>query len=277
MYPDSRPPPEASRAEPQSAGLRRDLDILEALASDEAVVHDGLGVVRVAEVTGRARSQVSRGLAAMEREGVVERDTARGAYRLGWRLFSLVGRTAQNRLLRTAEAHMRELAAALTETVHLCVLRGPTVLTLLSLSVAHGFRAHGWEGVGVPAPQTSAGRVLLADAGIDDMRSRFRDGVPPAPPGVRSTVQSLEDLYARVLAARESGWAGVDEEFERGLAGVSAPVRDAHGRVVAALNISAPRRRLVDGLTAAGQRTAHAASALSEELGWHTAARPRPA
>jgi IclR family transcriptional regulator, KDG regulon repressor len=251
-----------------SAGLRRDLALLDALATDEALATDGLGVVQVAEATGRARSQVSRALRAMEAEGVVERDPATARYRLGWRLFALVGRTAQNRLVRCAEPRMRGLATSLGETVHLCVLRDASVLTVLSVSVAHGFRAHGWEGVGVPAPRTSAGRVLLADADLAALRARLPDPLPPAPPGVRSAVVTVADLHAVVAAAREDGWAGVDEEFERGLAGVSAPVREARGRVVAALNVSAPRDRLATRLDDAGGRTARAAASLSADLGW---------
>jgi IclR family transcriptional regulator, KDG regulon repressor len=42
-----------------SAGLRRDLDLLEQLTGEEALRRGGLGVARLAELTGWQKSQVS--------------------------------------------------------------------------------------------------------------------------------------------------------------------------------------------------------------------------
>ncbi|SEF20136.1 DNA-binding transcriptional regulator, IclR family [Amycolatopsis pretoriensis] len=242
-------------------GLRRDLDLLEALASPEAQRAGGLGVVRLAQLTGREKSQVSRALKALAEEGVVERDPDTLSYRLGRRLFSLVARTVDDRLVRVAEPVMRELSAELEETIHLCVLRGQEVLTVLSVS-GHSFRAPGWEGRGVPAHCTSAGRVLLLDASPDDLYVRF-----PGP----SEADTLPRLWAKIGEARRDGYARVHEEFEPGLVGVSAPVRDFRGRVVAALNVSAPAGRLGARLDAAGRITARAAAEVSAHLGWEPA------
>ncbi|MEU0462874.1 MULTISPECIES: IclR family transcriptional regulator [Amycolatopsis] len=257
----------------QGHGLRRDIDLLEALASEEAQHAGGLGVVRLAHLVGREKSQVSRALKALAEEGIVERDPDTLEYRLGWRLFSLVARTVEDRLLRAAEPAMRSLSGELEETVHLCVLRDNQVLTLLSVS-GHSFRVQGWEGRGVPAPCTSAGRVLLQDATPDDLYVRFGlradlgDGCP------RSEVRTLPDLWSRIQRGKRDGYAAVREEFEEDLVGVSAPVRDFRGRVVAALNVSAPKDRFGARLDEAGRITARAAGAVSEQLGWRT--RPVP-
>jgi DNA-binding IclR family transcriptional regulator len=242
---------------PRGHGLRRDIDLLEALASDEAQSTGGLGVIRLAQLVGREKSQISRALKALAAEGIVERDPDTLEYRLGWRLFSLVARTSQSRLVRVAEPVMHGLSADLEETSHLCVLSDRDVLTLLSIS-GHSFRVHGWEGRGVPAWQTSAGRVLLADATPDELYVRFGTaGEMPVP-----------ELWTLIQDAKRQGYARVSEEFEAGLVGVSAPVRDFRGRVVAALNISAPQSRLGDRLDEAGRTTARAAVRVSALLGW---------
>ncbi|MFJ9542740.1 IclR family transcriptional regulator [Streptomyces sp. NPDC101225] len=238
-------------------GLRRDIDLLEALASDEAQNAGGLGVVRIAQLVGREKTQISRALKALAVEGIVERDPDTLEYRLGWRLFSLVARTSENRLVRMAEPVMHALSADLEETSHLCVLRDREVLTLLSVS-GHSFRVHGWEGRGVPAWQTSAGRVLLADATPDELYVRF---------GTASEMP-VPELWARIQEVRRVGHAQVSEEFEPGLVGVSAPIRDFRGRVVAAINISAPKARLGERLADAGRATFAAASRVSWLLGW---------
>src|SRR5882757_1875417 len=118
----------------QGHGLRRDIELLEALGSAEAQRAGGLGVVRLSQLVGREKSQVSRALRALADEGVVERDPDTLEYRLGWRLFSLVARTVENRLVQAAEPVMHALSAELEETCHLCVLTGGEVLTLLSVS-----------------------------------------------------------------------------------------------------------------------------------------------
>ncbi|MDF3294116.1 IclR family transcriptional regulator [Streptomyces silvisoli] len=260
------------RARQLGHGLRRDIELLEALASAEAQERGGLGVVRLARLTGREKSQVSRALKALADEDIVERDPDTLEYRLGWRLFSLVARTSENRLVRAAEPVMHTLSADLEETTHLCVLRGNEVLTLLSVS-GHDFRLHGWEGRGVPAARTSAGRVLLMDGTPDELYLRLGGGdLADGFPG--STVHAVQDVWQRVQEARRDGYAQVSEEFEPGLVGVSAPIRDFRGRVVAALNISAPYDRMDGSLPAAGRATALAAERVSAQLGWEP--RPRP-
>ncbi|OZM74335.1 IclR family transcriptional regulator [Amycolatopsis antarctica] len=254
-------------------GLRRDIELLEALASAEAQRAGGLGVVRIAELVGRDKSQVSRVLRALADEGIVERDPDTLEYRLGWRLFSLVSRTVESRLLRVAEPVMRDLSAGLEETVHLCVLRDTQVLTLLSVS-GHSFRVHGWEGRGVPVACTSAGRVLLLDATPDELYVRFGPETDLGAACAASRVRSLPELWARVREGERDGYATVREEFEAGLVGVSAPVRDFRGRVIAALNVSAPRGRLGHRLAAAGEAARTAAAAVSAQLGWDTAPPP---
>lgn len=160
---------------------------------------------------------------------------------------------------------MHALSAELEETSHLCVLRDQEVLTLLSVS-GHSFRVHGWEGRGVPAQCTSAGRVLLLDASPDELYVRF--------PSLDTEVLTLPQLWARIQECRRDGYARVHEEFEAGLAGVSAPVRDFRGRVVAALNISAPASRIAARLDVAGRVTARAAAQVSAHLGWDARAKP---
>jgi IclR family KDG regulon transcriptional repressor len=252
---------------PAPQGLRRDMALLEALADDEALRRGGLGVARLAQLTGREKSQVSRALKALEVEAIVERDPDTLEYRLGWRLFALVAQSTHSRLLTLAEPALHDISHALSETAHLCVLRDQEVLTLLTISPGHAFRATGWEGRGVPVHCTSAGRVLLMDATPDELGVRFPGGLPDHG-GARTAVRTLAHLYEQICAVRATGYATVDEEFEEGLVGTSAPIRDFRGRVIAAINISAPKARLGGQLDEAGRLTAQTTDAISRQLGW---------
>ncbi len=243
------------------------MDVLSALSLPEAARKGGLGVLRIAELVGRDKSQVSRSLAALAEEGLVSRDDETLLYRPGWKLFALAAQTAESRLVTVATPFLQHLVARVHETAHLCVLRGGEVLTLASESPSHAFRGLGWEGVTVPAPATSAGRVLISDWESDVVREWFTSE-RLASSGARTTkgLRTLPDILKAVALIRLHGYAVVDEEFEIGVVGCSAPVRDHRGRICAALNLAAPKGRLGDKLHAAGRLTAQVATNLSAEL-----------
>jgi IclR family transcriptional regulator, KDG regulon repressor len=214
----------------------RALDVLQTLGEDEAASNGGLGVVRIATLLGREKSQVSRTLKTLAAHGFVERDPDSREYRLGWRIYTLAARTGRSRLLALGPAHLRNLVDELGETAHLSVLDGDQVLTLLSERSPRVVQASDWSGRRVPAHCTSSGRALLLDA----------DGDAPA--------------FAL-------GYVVVDGEFEPGLVGAAAPVRDFRGQIVAALNVSGPKFRLGGGLDAAGGIVRREADELSRRLG----------
>lgn len=262
-----------TRAPHTGHGLARDIDLLEALASPQAHRTGGLGVAQVARLTGREKSQVSRALRALADAGLVERDADSLVYRLGRRLFSLVARGTDGGLTGVAEPVLRRLAVATEQTVHLCVLRDDALLTVRTVS-GHSFRTPGWEGHRAPLACTSAGRVLLADATPDELYVRFGavDDLVPDHPG--ATARTVPQLWQAIRLAADRGWAEVREEFEPGVSGVSAPVRDFRGRVVAAINVIGPSERIGDRLAELGRTTAAAARAVSVELGWAPTAPP---
>lgn len=248
-------------------GLERDLVLLGLLADAEAAGTPGVGVNRLAEIAGRDKSQVSRAMRRLADVGLVERDRDSRAYRVGWAVFALAARVAESRLLRLAPPEMTALSADLGETVHLCALRGNEVVTLRTDAPDHAFRAVGWIGVGVPIHSTSAGRALLLDATLPELTARFGER-RLASGGPRPRVHDALSLHRVIAEARALGHVVVDEEFEAGVSGVSAPIRDFRGAIVAALNVSAPAARLRDRFAEAGGRTRAAADRVSRALGW---------
>jgi IclR family transcriptional regulator, KDG regulon repressor len=228
---------------PGTAALARGLDVLCTLAETP-----GLGVVALADAVGGDKSQLSRTLQTLEERGFVERDPGSLAYTLGWRLYALAARSGEPRLLAAAPPVLRGLVRELGESVHLSVRRGDHVLTLVSESPAATLHAPGWVGGLTPMANTSAGRVLAFDLDDEELETL----------GLRPSV---------VAAAREEGYAIVREEFEPGLVAAAAPVRDAAGRVVAAVNVSAPSFRFDERLEAAARVVAAAANALSVQNG----------
>lgn len=239
------------------------LAVLEALAQPGLAGETGLTVAELSRVLDREKSIVSRQLKPMVELGLVERSED-GRHSLGWRLFAVAARAGDRRLLLLAPPVMRQLTQLLRECVHLSVRRSTEVLTVLSERPHRAVEAGGWVGRTVPLSCTSSGRALLFDHTPEEilglLADDFRKGPGPNAPS------NVEEVCNRVAAARTRGFALVVDEFDEDLTAVAAPVRDIHGRIVAALNVSAPSFRLRDTSDTAGRHVSRAAAYLSRAM-----------
>ena len=166
-----------------------------------------LSLSELVVVTGLPRATAHRLATALERHGLVRRD-ADGRFMLGTRLLSLGQAAADAWPLATAAASALAILRDETgESVQLFVRDGEVRVCIAALQSLHGLRTIGPLGARLPLSAGSAARVLT---GADQM---------------------------------EGGWIESVGEREAGVASVSAPVRDASGRVVAAVSVSGPIER----------------------------------
>jgi DNA-binding IclR family transcriptional regulator len=107
---------------------------------------------------------------------------------------------------------------------------------------------------GASASPTAGPRVVSAPKATGERETSIRRGSP-------------RELAVAVAAARVQGYVVVDEEFEPDLVGVAVPVRDGGGAVIASLNVSAPRFRFIDRVTAAAQELPAVSGQLARALG----------
>jgi DNA-binding IclR family transcriptional regulator len=248
----------------RETSIRRGVEALLTLASDEAAAEGGLGVTRVARMLGREKTQVSRTLATLAEYGLVDRDPDTRAYRLGWRIYTMAQTAGSRHLLDSARPLLADLVARFGEGAHLSVLQGAEVVTVLSEQSPHAVRAVNWIGRHTPAYCTSAGKALLLDRAPGELEALFdgRSFVATAP----ATARGVGELAAAIDEARERGYAVADEEMDAGLTAAAAPVRDGHGRIVAAINVSGPSFRMRSRLDEIGAGVAAAAAELSAAL-----------
>lgn len=248
----------------RETSTRRSLEVLLSLGSDAAIARGGLGVTRIAEMLGREKSQVSRTLKTLADFGLVDRDPDTLAYRLGWRIYALASLAGERRLLDDARPVLRRLVDDFEERAFLSVLQGADTLTILSESSDYAVQAIGWVGRVSPAYCTSVGQALLLDHDRPALERLFRDTefrrLGP------NTVRNVKELARRIDAARERGYAIADEELELGLVSAAVPVRDGAGRIVAAVNVSAPKFRFGERLHEAGTALMTAAQDLGATL-----------
>ena len=158
-------------------------------------------------VTGLPRATAHRLATALERHGLVRRD-GDGRFMLGTRLLSL-GQAAADAwpLATAATSALATLRDETGESVQLFVSDGEERVCIAALQSLHGLRTIVPLGARLPLSAGSAARVLTS-----------------------------ADQTA-------GGWIESVGEREAGVASVSAPVRDASGRVVAAVSVSGPIER----------------------------------
>lgn len=264
--------PQSPRGRRNSSGLARDLDILNYL-TDSSTPPQGYGVVAVARGIGRDKAAVSRAMATLADAGVLSRDAETGRYCVGNRIFAMAARSSDATLSRLARPYLRRVAAHSRETAHLCVLRGGIVLTTITEMGPHEMHTARWEGYSTNPLRTPSGRVLISDWPkweLKQLWSEHAARAADAAPDVASltpVTYEFGTLLDQIEQIRRRGFAVSDEEFETGVVAASAPVRDHLDRVIAAINVSAPKGRIALNLDRLGIYVAHIAGQCSTFLG----------
>jgi DNA-binding IclR family transcriptional regulator len=95
-------------------------------------------------------------------------------------------------------------------------------------------------------------------------------GLAPRTPHTDVHPQRLREALEQV---RQKGYAFEDEQCELGMRSLAAPIRDAEGRVVAAVGVAGPVQRLGDDVLAGfAPLVVNTANVISARLGYRSPA-----
>ncbi|MDA8127998.1 MAG: IclR family transcriptional regulator [Betaproteobacteria bacterium] len=209
-----------------------------------------LSLTRLAAQAGLHTASAHRILAALMGHGLIEK-TGAGEYDLGVRWLEVGNRLrARLNIRQVAMPAMQHLAELTGETVNLIVRRGDEAVYVERVSGGQTLiQVVQVVGAHAPLHVTAVGKVFLAeDSASGVMGYAQRTGLPAFTP---NTLTSLERLVAELEVIRREHIAHDREEAELGVACIGAPVRDAEGKLVAGLSISAPAERHKPGWAAA--------------------------
>src|SRR5919107_3624927 len=199
------------------------------------------GVSEIAAELGVHKSTAFRLMSTLEYHDIVEQTEVRGKYRLGLGLVRLAGASsARLEVVQEARPVVRRLAAESGETVNLAVLSEGSALYVDQVSGGSGLPSHNWVGQHIPLHATSNGKILLSGLEADQLDQRL----PRLPSYTSETVTSKAKLRREIAEVREQGYAVAVDELEVGLTAIAAPIRNAHGDVIASLSVSGPSFRL---------------------------------
>ena len=228
------------------------------------------GVSEIAAELGVHKSTAFRLMATLENHDIVEQTEVRGKYRLGLGLVRLAGASsARLDVVQEARPVCRRLAAESGETVNLAVLSEGSALYVDQVSGMSGVPSHNWVGQHIPLHATSNGKVLLSGLEPAEVDLRLGDQLPELPAYTHRTITSRAGLLRELDIVREQGYAVAADELEVGLTALAAPVRSAHGDVIASISLSGQTFRLPDPRVAELVPVVVAAGAeVSRRLGW---------
>jgi len=214
--------------------VERALDIL--LVFTE---HSSLGLTEIADKVGLHKSTVHRLLASLESKGFLVRDVVTEKYRLGFRVWELSAKLAEQSddpgvLLLPEMERLRDLVG---ETVSLYIREGDERIRIQAVQSKQEIRRVAPVGARLPLYAGASSKVLLAFADEEERESIMNSADWPASVNRDAFRRTLEDI-------RALGYATSAEEREAGVAAVSAPILTNSGRLVAALGVSGPANRL---------------------------------
>lgn len=223
-----------------------------------------LGVSELAARLGIAKSTVHRLLSTLTIDGLIERSSVPGRYRLGLKLYELGSIAAEHLDLHDVVAGpIEELRNRTGETVHVAILDGAEVVYIARRESAQTLRLFSRVGHRNHAHCTSTGKVLLANLPPETRRELLDAAGLPA--HTAFTITDRGRLEEELETVRRRGWAENVNESEMGVSSVAAPIRDAAGRVVAAISVAGPGPRFtpetVRRFAADAMRTAEGISA----------------
>jgi DNA-binding IclR family transcriptional regulator len=215
-----------------SQSLGRALRLLDALAEGPRSLDE------LAESAAVHKTTVLRLLRTLEIDRLVYRDAAY-RYHLGAGLFALSSRALEQRPVRAAAAqHLATLNRETGHTVHLAAYEGDEVVYIDKYDSRHPVRMYSRIGLRARLHCTAVAKILLAG-----LAPRERKAVAEAivyEQLTPHTITTPEALLAELARVADQGYAVDRGEHETFINCVAAPIRDASGRVVAAVSLSVP-------------------------------------
>lgn len=217
--------------------FERGLAVLRAFGPDRR----SMTLSEVAHESGLTRAAARRFLLTLERLGYVASDGRHFSLRprvleLGYAYLSSLP------LWELATPHMRDLAERLHESCSASVLDGDEIVYVARVPTKRIMTINLVVGSRLAAYPTSMGRVLLAGLAPGALDAYFsRVTLEPL---TERTIVDENRLRGVIAEVKDQGWAIVDQELEEGVRSVAAPLVNADGEVVAAINVSGHATRV---------------------------------
>jgi IclR family transcriptional regulator, KDG regulon repressor len=217
-------------------------DLMKVLMLFNTFQCDEKGVAEISKDLHMLPSKVSRMLATMEKDGFVERNHDTNKYRLGMALFELgLVYAFHFPLRRILRPHIEQMAKEMNMTASWGILRENRVVVVDHMRNMNVDLLANRMGLILPVHTTSIGKALLAYL-TQEEQNRILGSVN-LPKLTEASLVDRELLKKSLNLVRQRGYSTDEGETHTDLNCIAAPVKDAGGKVVAAINLTDEKAR----------------------------------
>jgi DNA-binding IclR family transcriptional regulator len=221
-----------------NSSVQKALAMLETFGGERRM----LSLADLAAAAGMSISSAQRCIHTLARLGYLRRDARLRRWVLTPRALLLTeAYLSGHALLEHASSHLIALNQASGESVSLSEPDGTDMVFIARFPSLQPFHIHMPVGRRLPMYCTASGRAYLAaqpPAQARRILGRARLAAHTA-----QTLTDPQQIWRRIQAAREAGYAWSDQEYYRGDVTIAAAVLGEDGEPLAAVNISAPTSR----------------------------------
>jgi IclR family pca regulon transcriptional regulator len=211
-------------------GFAKGLRVIEAFSAE----HPRLSITQAAGIAELDRATARRCLLTLAELGYARYD---GKY------FELTPRTLRlghayltaTPLPALIQPFLDSLSEKVGQSASASVLDGAEIVYVARAAQRRVMSINLMAGSRLPAYCASMGRVLLSALPEDKARALIENSERRA--NTPFTKTSPDELMAELARVRSQGYALIDQELEIGLCSIAVPVKDARGRIIAAVNI----------------------------------------
>jgi DNA-binding IclR family transcriptional regulator len=225
-----------------------------------------LSLSQIAERLNLPKSTIHRHLATLENKHFINREETTGMYHLGLRFVEMAALILQETgFQRWTQPHLERISAECGETVDLAVLDGTHVIYLQVIESSQRVKIAAAVGQRLPAYCTASGKAFLAFLPDERVRKILPEKMTPY---TENTCVTLSGLSKDLRAARARGFAISQQEFEKDINAVAAPILDDSGYPVAVIAVAGPSYRLsLEQMNKIGISIRQATEAIAREGG----------
>jgi IclR family transcriptional regulator, pca regulon regulatory protein len=217
--------------------LDRGLQVIQAFSQNQ----QALTISDVSKITGLSRPTARRILLTLEHLGFAESNN---------NVFSLTARTlslgyaylSSNNIWSIAHSFMRDFVNQTGESCSISILDGTHIIYVARVSTKRIMSINLDVGTRLPAYATSMGHVLLANLPNEELKKVLEE--IELDKYTNKTISNKKELLRILEGVYENGWGGVDQQLEEGLRSIAVPIRNANGKVIAAINCSSHAGRV---------------------------------
>ena len=206
----------------------------------------GISLKELSAKVGLPKGTTHRLLTSLAYFGYVRQASENKDYCLGFKLVELGNRLLDHLDLRAqARPSLISLCKKTKETVHLVILDQNEALyvdKVVSNEKPGGLQMVSRVGLRVPVHCSSVGKVFLAQYSEQELERFLQE--KELEKRTENTITNTEKLKQHLKLIFRQGYAVDNEENEKGIRCVGAPIFNQQGKVIAAISISGPAVRI---------------------------------